>query len=53
MQNNAGDFQMPWHAELETREHIVLYDSRTNDLPLRQEGKRSIPSDILANSLSR
>jgi hypothetical protein len=29
---------MPWHADLETREHIVLYDSRTNNLPLREQG---------------
>ena len=42
LQNGDGEFQMPWRAELETREHIVLYDSRTNDLPLKQEGKRSI-----------
>ncbi len=29
---------MPWHADLETREHIVLYDSQTNNLPLKEQG---------------
>jgi hypothetical protein len=29
---------MPWHADLETREHIVLYDSRTDSLPLQEYG---------------
>ena len=30
---------MPWHADLETREHIVLYDSRTGHLPLNENGR--------------
>jgi len=29
---------MPWRADLEAREHIVLYDSRTNELPLNENG---------------
>ena len=29
---------MPWHADVETREHVVLYDSRTGHLPLNENG---------------
>jgi hypothetical protein len=29
---------MPWHADLETREHIVLYDNLTDSLPLNEQG---------------
>lgn len=35
--DSNGEFLIPWHADLETREHIVLYDSRTNELPLNEE----------------
>jgi hypothetical protein len=40
MQNEDGEYQLPWHADLETREHIVLYDSQTNNLPLQEQGMK-------------
>jgi len=36
--DSDGQFLMPWRADLEAREHIVLYDSRTNELPLNENG---------------
>jgi serine/threonine/tyrosine-interacting-like protein 1 len=41
IQNEDGEYQMPWRAALETREHIVLYDSRTDSLPLNEQGIKS------------
>ena len=38
LKNRDGQYEMPWHADLETREHVVLYDSRTNSLPLHEHG---------------
>ncbi len=38
VKNQDGQYEMPWHADLETREHIVLYDSRTDSLPLYEHG---------------
>ncbi|CAF1266757.1 unnamed protein product [Adineta ricciae] len=32
-----GQYQIPWHADLETREHIVLYDNVTDSLPLNEK----------------
>ena len=39
MKNTDGHYRMPWHAELETREHVILYDNRTDQLPLHEGGK--------------
>ena len=39
MQNKDGEYQIPWHADLETREHIVLYDNLTDNLPLNEQGR--------------
>ncbi|CAF1503183.1 unnamed protein product [Adineta steineri] len=35
--NKEGEYQIPWHADLETREHIVLYDNLTDSLPLNEQ----------------
>ncbi|UJR29216.1 hypothetical protein I4U23_010430 [Adineta vaga] len=35
--NKEGQYQIPWHADLETREHIVLYDNLTDSLPLNEQ----------------
>ena len=38
MKNSNGEYQLPYNLSLETREHIVIYDSRSNKLPLFEQG---------------
>ncbi|CAF3415227.1 unnamed protein product [Rotaria socialis] len=45
--NEDGQYDMPWRADLETREHIVLYDSRTNNLPLKEQDEIYICASLL------
>ncbi|CAF1239582.1 unnamed protein product [Rotaria sordida] len=45
--NQDGQYEMPWHADLETREHIVLYDSRTDNLPLKEQDDIYVCGNLL------
>ncbi|UJR18536.1 hypothetical protein I4U23_005443 [Adineta vaga] len=35
--NQNGEFQFSYNVNLETREHIILYDNRSNTLPLSEQ----------------
>ncbi|CAF1448170.1 unnamed protein product [Adineta ricciae] len=35
--NSKGEYQLPYNLSLETREHIVIYDSRSKTLPLSEQ----------------